>query len=251
MLRLMTLNLNDHSTKHGPWPDRAQVIAQVMRSAAPDILLFQAVRQHPGVDDGQDQAARLAAMVSGYPHRELLITASADDGSIDGMAILSRHPMAKTGALDLTGVPGCEDGRPRRVQAALFELADGPFMVFNAHLSWVAQQAGLNAREVLSYIGSFPGRRLLMGDLNQTPDSEVFLPWREAGWTDIWARLRPGESGWTFESNDPRLRIDYAWASPELLPAVRAIGIVADRPSGAGARASDHLGLMVELALSP
>ncbi len=97
---------------------------------------------------------------------------------------------------------------------------------------------------------TFTGRGLFVGDLNNTPDSAMWQQIRHEDWIDMWAQLHPGEKGYTFESNNPTIRIDYAWAKPELVPFVGTVEIVAGRASADALRASDHFGLLVTLNLA-
>jgi endonuclease/exonuclease/phosphatase family metal-dependent hydrolase len=101
----------------------------------------------------------------------------------------------------------------------------------------VAAQAADNACELLD------GDALLPGDLNNPPDAQPIQDLKAAGWRDLWAELHPGKDGFTFESSRPRLRIDYAFASPALFSRVQSIEIVAN----SAGHASDHFGLLVTL----
>jgi endonuclease/exonuclease/phosphatase (EEP) superfamily protein YafD len=92
------------------------------------------------------------------------------------------------------------------------------------------------------------GAALLVGDLNTVPESDLMRRLAANGWTDVWAYLRPQDTGYTFESNVPDKRIDYVWARQELLSSLRAIDVVREQPNADGARLSDHLGLVVTLA---
>jgi endonuclease/exonuclease/phosphatase family metal-dependent hydrolase len=120
--------------------------------------------------------------------------------------------------------------------------------LFNAHFSWVEEQAADNVAEALAFLSTVTdGPALLVGDFNQTPDAPVLKPLVEAGWVDAWAQLCPGEAGHTFESNNPTIRIDYAWANPALAPALESIEIVGRAQDASGYRVSDHHGLLVKL----
>src|SRR5689334_22181585 len=69
--------------------------------------------------------------------------------------------------------------------------------------SWVAAQLERNVGEALAFFRAFGEPRLAVGDMNATPDSAPLDNLRENGWIDLWARLRPEESGFTFESDRP------------------------------------------------
>jgi endonuclease/exonuclease/phosphatase family metal-dependent hydrolase len=172
-----------------------------------------------------------------------------EDGSLGGSAILARAPVSAVDHLALTLLPDLEDNQQRAVLHARFDLPGGSLHIFNAHFSWVAEQARLNIEETLPYLERFEGQAILVGDLNTPSGSSLLRRFSEAGWRDIWAALRPDEDGYTFESGDPSLRIDYAWANPLLQSQVRDIEIVANILGTSSARPSDHYGLLVSLAI--
>jgi endonuclease/exonuclease/phosphatase family metal-dependent hydrolase len=112
-------------------------------------------------------------------------------------------------------------------------------------MSWVSRQARANLREILSYAGSVSGPTLIMGDLNQTPDVDLWQPLVAAGWTDIWSFVRPGAAGYTFEAAEPRVRIDYAWANQVLLPRICSIEVTGQAQATGNLHISDHMALLV------
>lgn len=247
MLKVMTFNLNYYGTKHGPWVLRRGLICAELQSVAPDIVALQAVARDPQVDGGADQAAQLAERLPEYTHTLFQPAMDFSDGSTGGSALLSRLPVAASDRLELDLIPGLEDDNRRVLLHARFDLPTGPLHLFNAHFSWVGEQARRNLEQAVPFFQSFAGPALLVGDFNIPAGSELLASLRQAGWRDVWAELNPGQEGLTFESNSPTLRIDYAWANPALLPHVTAIRIVADNEHATGARPSDHRGLLVTL----
>jgi endonuclease/exonuclease/phosphatase family metal-dependent hydrolase len=249
-MKVMTLNINYYEERFGPWPVRRQLIQDVLDKANPDVVALQAVRRDPAVESGADQAVQLATLFSGYRFVAYQPAEAFPNGVTQGSAILSHLPIAAKDLLPLTLIPELEDTNRRIVQAARFDLPSGLFYLFNAHYSWVTEQAGQNICETLPFIGAVNGPALLVGDMNTPPDSPLLDHFRQAGWTDLWAHFHPDDEGFTFIEGD-RLakRTDYAWANPELLDIVQAIECVADQPDQKGARASDHAGLLVTLGL--
>lgn len=253
MIKVMTLNLNYYGTRLGAWSIRRELVAAAIREARPDVIALQAVCADPAVQGGADQAAQLSEILPEYPHHVFRAASRSLAGAADGSAFLSRIALAQADARALSLRPGLEDTNTRQilnVQIDLpsLDLPGGPLHLFNAHFSWVPEQAGDNVREALAYLDSFTGLRLLAGDLNCTPDLPPMQALRDAGWADLWAELHGPEPGYTFPSDDLELRIDYFWASPELASRALAIDLVAQSSDG-GARPSDHLGLMVTLDL--
>jgi endonuclease/exonuclease/phosphatase family metal-dependent hydrolase len=248
-MKIMTLNLNFYESKHGPWPLRRELIADAIRACRPDVIAFQAVRKDPSVESRKDQATQLAERLPEYPHVVFQPTGDLSDGKQDGSAFLARIALTDVGFQPLkrgTDRPGeSPDPAPRIVLYA--RIASSSLSLFNSHYSWVDSQAASNVEDALAYMNRFTGPRLLLGDLNTTPDTDAMHRLTAEGWTDAWAALRPGEDGYTFESDKPEKRIDYAWASRELRPYLKAVELVLEKPNRHAARLSDHLGLLIML----
>ncbi len=247
MLKVLTLNLNGYVEKHGPWSQRCHLISDVIRTASPDILAFQAVRRDPAHHDGQNQAAALVDGLDGYTQILFQPAMEHPDGSETGMAIISRLPASEVEEHKLSLIPVMEDDSQRVVLKARFDLPGGPFYLFNAHFSWVEEQLKDNVADTRSFMSPVTGPALLVGDLNAPAGKGLLEPFRQAGWVDAWEKLRGSEQGYTFEAGNPSMRIDYAWANPALAPRLGSIDVVGDRRGPAGEHMSDHLGLLVSL----
>jgi endonuclease/exonuclease/phosphatase family metal-dependent hydrolase len=247
-MKLMTLNINYYMTKHGTWPRRKELIARSIQKHAPDVLLLQAVKQDPRTGNGLDQAAQLIVEVPDFPYYYYQPAVTYEDESQDGSAIVSRFPIQAVDHLPLTLLPGLEDPNQRVLLTALLEGPSGPLRVFNAHFSWVREQAALNLDEAVPFMRAFPEPAFLAGDFNTPPDSDLLDLLRQEGWTDTWLRFNPDNAGYTFEAPEPSLRIDYIWASAAVEAALRGIEIVSQE-GDEKTRLSDHFGLLAEANL--
>jgi endonuclease/exonuclease/phosphatase family metal-dependent hydrolase len=250
LFKVLTLNLNYYVDKHGAWPHRLDLITAAIQDEQPDLLAFQAVRQDPELWGGDHQAAQIASRFNDYPYIHFQPAITNTDRSAEGSAILSKVPFAELNSRQLTLRAGTDDPTQRVVLHARFDLPEGPFHLFNGHFSWVEEQAQDNVKETLSFLDLFSGQRMLVGDLNAAPDSIVIKRFEAAGWTDAWGALFSEQNGYTFESNQPSMRIDYAWLDQALVGRLRSIHITADTEDNRGARPSDHLGLLVDLDLT-
>jgi endonuclease/exonuclease/phosphatase family metal-dependent hydrolase len=247
-MRIMTLNVNLYETKHGEWSVRKRLIANAIRTRRPQIVALQAVRRDPARENGLDQAEQLANLLRQYVQVVFRPAVEYGNGTEDGSAFLSHLPFATVEHHSLSlgsDQSRAEDATPRLILHA--RLADPPLHLFNGHYSWVPAQALGNVQETLTLMNRVSGPRLLLGDLNNPPQEEPMKRLAEQGWIDAWARLRPREDGFTFESDKPSKRIDYAWASPELEHALESIELVTEEDNSERARLSDHLGLVVTL----
>ncbi len=247
MLKIMTLNLNAYGTKVGPWEARLDLIRGVIEQSQPDILAFQAVRQEAGVGNGLDQAQQIAHLFPDYRYACFQPAWVHADGSADGLALLSRFAFAGVDHRRLTFLKGTDDPNHRIVLHARFDFDSQPFHLFNGYFSWVGEQAEQNLNETQDYLNEFEGRRVLLGDFNQPPDSNVVQRFQQSVWVDAWARLNPADEGYTFDSQNPSIRIDYVWVDPALEGNLRSIRVIANVQGANGVRPSDHAGLLVEM----
>jgi endonuclease/exonuclease/phosphatase family metal-dependent hydrolase len=244
MTRILTLNLNAYGERHGPWSERRPQIVAALREARPDVIALQAVACDPARADGHDQARQLARELDGYV--SVYHTAERDeDGRELGIGFLSRRPVLATRAYPLSRRGG-EDPFRRVLLRLSVDAPGGPLQLFNAHVSWVGEQARDNLEEALPHILGAEGRVVVLGDFNQTPESEAAERLREVGLVDAWSLLHPDDPGFTFYEGDGlSKRIDYVWLESSLAPRLRAARLVLDEPGAR--RASDHAGLLVEL----
>jgi endonuclease/exonuclease/phosphatase family metal-dependent hydrolase len=243
-VKILTLNINALYDKTGPWPARRARIADLIAKHDPDVVALQAVRRN---DDEPDQAEQLDEALGGELTSLFAPTGSAN-GLIEGPALLSRLPFADSDTFPLTLIPNLEDPFRRLILYARFDRPDGESLrLFNGHFSWVREQAQQNVEQALSFLNRFPAPRVLVGDLNNPPDSAVFDPLRAAGWKDAWELAHPGQPGPTYEAGTWSMRIDYAWLDWELSQRVQDIRRVGFDPDPDGMYLSDHCGLLLTL----
>jgi len=245
MLTIMTLNVNSYGAKHGPWSARRKLICEAIERAGADVIALQAVGKDPNLYDGLDQASQLAELLQVYRYHAFQPAMQYDDGREEGLAFLSRFANLGTDFRKLSLRSGLEDTNRRIILAARIAAPAGQLQLVNAHFSWVEEQPLANVQETLAYLATFNEPVLMVGDLNAAPDSTPMRALAEAGWHDVWAELHPGEPGYTFESDNPAKRIDYAWANAPLRSKLKTAHVVAASQDVQGTRPSDHLGLTV------
>lgn len=140
---------------------RLDVVARLLRDERPDVLCLQKVRA------AREDFPRKAFEELGYPHIAL-----RDQGTVAGLAILSRMPIAETSALDIAG-----QGEARHLFA---RLANG-IGVHNLYVPAggakpdAANDAGFKKKlDFLAFARDHfrdvpPRAAMLMGDLNIAP----------------------------------------------------------------------------------
>ncbi len=208
-----------------------EALARTIESAGADVVALQEVSRGWYINGSADTLDWLSRRLD----MSYVFAGAADP--IWGNAVMSRYPLARSGSRQLpeAGV------RPRRsllwVEIELSDLDD--LIVIATHL----HHAGSGPRlaqlpVVLETYASWNGHaRVVAGDMNSRPDSAEYARFRDAGLTDAYL-LAGGDprSGFTFRSDNPDVRIDYIWLSPELTATDLQIP---------NTTASDHLGIAV------
>jgi endonuclease/exonuclease/phosphatase family metal-dependent hydrolase len=253
--------------------DRIALAERQLRALAPDVVLMQEVR--PLAPGGPTTADRLAdALAMERSHARCW----ADDerGDEDGLAILSRHPLAGR------RVHRLPDERPREARVLLsarVEHPEAPLWCHTTHLHWRPDDGLARERQVLAVdqavkaAGAGDALHIVGGDLNATPDSDEIrflrglatLSGRRTFYQDAWDHAGDGAGpGHTWSLENPfqgphrRLdwnrRIDYLLVTPRDRDGrgrILEARVVLDELSGDGLPCSDHYGVLAEVQIAP
>jgi endonuclease/exonuclease/phosphatase family metal-dependent hydrolase len=211
VLRLMTYNIK-YATRG------MDGIAEVLRAANPDIVALQEVDSGSRRAGGADQATVLAER-TGLPYHVHFRTRDVDGGAY-GIALLSRFPLETLEQYALPVPPG---GEPRTVAHALMRVEGREVSVYLTHLTHPPFRNRTRLRQsvfISELLARDPRPRILMGDLNDGPDSRpVRLLRRHL--RDTFAASGSGPSG-TFQLPVPLLaptvRLDYVLACDAFTP---------------------------------
>ena len=250
-IRLLTYNI----LKGGE--GREAEIVEVILATAPDIVVVPEVQRI-------DSFRRIAMALGMTPHL------AEGRGRIPlRVGLLSSLPILSFSTLHLWPLwPSCIE--------ATVQPADGlPLTVYGVHLAayypwffewWRAYQV----RALLRYIRqTAPERHLLAGDFNTiAPEDQASLVeaplwvkaqtwfqlghiprWAltsllDAGYVDCFRKLHPEEEGFTLPSPHPQVRLDYIFAAPPLITALRGCRVITSPEEVA--LASDHLPVLAE-----
>lgn len=227
--------------------DREEALARVIRSAAPDLVVLQEATR-------PDVVARVAVST--------------------GLAHWEARPRQSLGFLARRPVQRFSWHRPRLSRHAFLEVVPAGIEapIFGVHLSavhaaWTERRRVIELRALLRSLRA--DRRdfhLLVGDFNTLAPGELLdlrkLPrrlralvwlsggrvrWRtiqlvlEAGYTDIYRRLHVDDTGLTFPTWDPHVRLDYLFAPQGAADRVTSCEIIKTPDAAA---ASDHFPLL-------
>lgn len=229
-VRVMTFNIRSGH-------EGLDKVADAIRSASPDIVALQEVDVGSRRANGVDQPAELARL-TGLPHHAYFRTTTLFGGDY-GVALLSRFPLESVEQHPLPVEPGAE---PRTVARVLMKVHGQEVSIYVTHLTRRPFNGDIRMRQsatILSLMEQDPRPKLLLGDMNDTPDSRaVRLFKREL--MDVFALRGKGESE-TFPLPVLRnLRIDYVLASDRFMPRSSQVLRV---------HASDHYPVVADLTL--
>jgi endonuclease/exonuclease/phosphatase family metal-dependent hydrolase len=222
-LRVVTYNI-----KHGRgMDDRVDLdrTAAVLRPLQPDIVGLQEVDDRATRSGGVAQAEHLGRLLG---LRHAFGQFMAFQGGGYGLAVLSRHPIAR---VDPVRLP--DGNEPRVALAVEIRPAEGPaFTVVNVHFDWVRDDGFrfAQATALTAYLDALKMPFLLLGDFNDVPDSRTLALFRARA-TEA---AKPEGGRFTFSSTQPDKEIDYIFFSPAAMFGVREVRVIDERV------ASDH-----------
>jgi endonuclease/exonuclease/phosphatase family metal-dependent hydrolase len=228
---------------------RKKLIVEKLVDSNPHIIAFQAVARHPDMYNGKDQAFQICEQLNGFQSHYFEAAQTLSDGLAQGNAVISKFPITEKSFQMLTLTPALEDTNNRILLKTTFQRPGGKFNLYNAHFSWVHEQAERNVTDAMRIISADTTPSILTGDLNTLSDSSAFQSFNNAGFIDAWQKLYGNENGFTFESDKPSIRIDYFWLAPTLIKDLNKVEVLSS-PAESNVRFSDHLGLMLELNIN-
>ena len=242
-LRLLSYNIKFGGT------GRVELLASVIRSADPDVVLLQEATDRLTVG----HLADLTAMHT-WDSRVNYST-----------GFLSRLPISQY-----------QWHLPRGSRHAFLEIAvtQPSVRLFGLHLSawfssWTERRRHFEIQALLKAISEHQhGFHILAGDFNALAPGEVLRVERMPQWiramvwlsgrdiarhtiqhmldqkyVDAWAALHPGGTGYTFPSWDPHVRLDYVFTPDRYRESLKRCEV---HTGGDAGKASDHFPLLVE-----
>jgi endonuclease/exonuclease/phosphatase family metal-dependent hydrolase len=221
-------------------------IAEVIASAAPDIVALQEVdilRKRTGRIDQAEEIARALGMDTHFHANVRVMEEQYGD------AILTTLPSELTHSGRLPGRPGLRAIEPRGALWATIDVGGARMHVINTHLSLIARERRTQTDHLLGpeWIGrgDCAGPVALVGDFNLVPRSRVY---HRLARRMLDAQRAPGvgRPQPTFPAAFPVLRIDHVFTRGDV--SVRSVRVIRNDVTRV---ASDHLPLVVDLEVHP
>ncbi|BAQ34053.1 endonuclease/exonuclease/phosphatase family protein [Dehalococcoides sp. THU3] len=228
-LRIMTYNLHNGFNTQGRLDMEA--LARVIENSGADVVALQEISRGWVISGRVDMLEWLSQRLNMYS------AFGATAGEYWGNAILSKYPILDTHNVSLES-----DGLPikRGYLNAVLDLGGRYLYLAATHLHHVPEEGDvrlIQAGELADFWDNAPST-VMLGDFNAEPNSAEIGLLRQAGLSDS---LEGQTSVLTYHSADLYQRIDYIWASPDIVY-VDSFTIFS--------LASDHLAVIADIRLS-
>lgn len=254
-MKVMTFNIWNYTR---PWNERRLMIAELIQQHRPHAVALQETRHDFRYERGKGQGEQLAEMIGYHPTvaiGQVYLPILRID---EAVTILTVEKPVSAVTRELTRLPRERADENQRVCAGVMLRENGRDVhIFNTHFSLSSRARLSNAVETAQFIEqvSGPAPAIMMGDLNATPDEAAiqflhgdFSQNGETGdFVDCWTAAHPGDPGFTYASFGPVRRIDYVFARNLQQAAISATIVGGEATDGV--YPSDHLGIVVDLAL--
>jgi endonuclease/exonuclease/phosphatase family metal-dependent hydrolase len=233
IIRILTFNILHGATTQGDFD--LDKIAAVIQQTNPDLVALQEVDFKTNRAKNYDLATELGWRNKMAP---LFGKAMDYDGGAYGEGILTKMPIVASRNIPLPHSPGNE---PRAALEVMVELESGDTICFiGTHLEH--QRGSTDRTDQVNKINrvflqnKYP--TILAGDLNDTPESETIsilkTHWKDSAGED---------TGFTYPSDNPRIKIDYILFRPENRWKVLDYQVICD------SIASDHCAVLSVLEI--
>ncbi|MEK4068926.1 endonuclease/exonuclease/phosphatase family protein [Peribacillus sp. FSL R5-0717] len=238
----VNVNVMSYNIHHGEGVDGVldlERIAHIIEEGEADIVCLQEVDNHFSErSDFQDQAKWLANRNGMfYTYAANLDYKPLNEGEPRrqyGTAILSKYPILKAENHLLPKIGNTEQ---RGLSQVTINVKGNHLHAYNTHLSHLTSaERQIQMEEIIQITGESKGPKVIMGDLNATPESnEMKLMY--SNYIDAFANQN---EAYTYPAENPTKRIDYIFTSNNIeTNGARVINTLA----------SDHLPLMTTIVL--
>jgi endonuclease/exonuclease/phosphatase family metal-dependent hydrolase len=228
----MLVKLLSYNIKVGAETSLVEV-ARTAASVGADIIALQEVGCRWLWGDRGDGVQTISS-VTGLAYTRFAPALASFSGGAFGVAILSRYPIVTH---QLRYLERHVD-EPRVLLQAEIALSDEVRLrVFTTHLSYKEDRIW-QARQIAQSITEKDSLAILLGDINAEPEEQLHTL-AAPGFVDAFAHCGEGP-GFTFATNDPKWRIDYAMVDPRCkIVSCKVLDV----------KASDHYPLLLEVEL--
>jgi len=262
-LKVMSYNIWNYNE---PWAERRKIVVDCILEQDPDVVGLQEIRDDSRFNaPGQNQARQIASRTGLDYHYQPAMIYSRSPRCVEGVCIMSRHPIQSTTCVELTRNPKDEkDVHQRIVLNGTLPLPLGKIEFFVTHFSLSPEMRLSNALELLQFVQSFnsPLPKFVVGDFNCTPNDPPAriltgnqrIPNQPivGNLIDVWDEApgpkKPGSNG-PGSFGDRRIDYIFMTSSPWARTAVRNVATLNPR-NAEGLSGSDHAALTATVSIS-
>lgn len=228
----MRIKLLSYNIKVGAETSLLEV-ARTTASIGADIVALQEVGCRWLWGDRGDGVQTISS-VTGLAYTRFAPALASFTGGAFGVAILSRYPILSH---QIRYLERHVDEPRVLLQAEIAPTDETRLRVFTTHLSYKEDRVW-QARQIAQSITERDSLAVLLGDINSEPEEQLHTL-AAPGFIDAFARCGEGP-GFTFATNDPKWRIDYAMVDPRLkIVSCKVLDL----------KASDHYPLLLEVEI--
>jgi endonuclease/exonuclease/phosphatase family metal-dependent hydrolase len=247
-LRLMTYNIHAGIGTDGNYD--IERIAEVIKDSNADVVGLQEVDVYWGSRSNFDNEIKILAerLDMYYFFAPIYDFEPVNEGGKRrqyGVAVLSKYPIIKEKNREITRL-STQDPNPTPKPSPGFaevkiNAKGAKFTFYVTHLDYRSDPIvrEMQVRDMMNIFSETDGNKVLVGDMNATPDSEELKP-LFAAFQDAWSTLHH-LPGYTFSAINPTKRIDYIFASE---------GIEVNNAEVIHTLASDHLPVIADVTLA-
>ncbi|ESO95144.1 hypothetical protein LOTGIDRAFT_232223 [Lottia gigantea] len=257
-LSIMTYNiwffnpLTDNSTEY---VERIKRVEKILSENNVDIIGLQEVRYEEGKGGelGPNQIEYISSVLPQYQfvyQPAMLMPTSLTNGKVEeGLAILTKYEILHHDYILLFRNASNSADRHQRIclHVEINIPGVGSVHVFNTHLSLSHEARERSVKQIWSYINTFTGPKILLGDFNAEPqEKSIRYLVAKSNMVDMWPYIHGKNSpGKTFNARkrERNKRIDYIFHLQEINTEILDIQLFEEKDFGSTA-ASDHLPLL-------
>ncbi|MBA4538383.1 endonuclease/exonuclease/phosphatase family protein [Bacillus aquiflavi] len=244
----MTYNIHAGSGSDGTYD--LERIAKVIEQSGADVIGLQEVDVHWGTrSDFENGIAKLSERLDMFaffaPIYDLDPYQEDEPRRQFGVAVLSKYPIIYAKNQQMTRLSTQDTNPSPQLTPGFAEVkinAKGAiFPFYVTHLDYRSNPyvRELQVQDMLNIFSQLPGEKILVGDMNASPDAPELLP-LFTHFNDVWILAGNGSPGFTFSALNPNKRIDYIFTTA---------GIKIENAQVLSTLASDHLPVIADVTL--
>lgn len=257
-LKLLTLNL--HAWLEENQEEKFRIISEFILNKNIDIIAFQEVNQNKDkkIVYGNIREDNPSLIISDFLKKNGKTYNFEWDWSHygydiyeEGISILTKHPIKSTESIYISNSKDPKFWKTRKVIKAELEIEGKIINAYSCHLGWLddLEEPFENQMSKLNnFVKEKKNVSLIMGDFNNSDDTEGYKIIKELGFKDMYAKneSNPGFTvkekiaGW--EENDKFLRIDYIFSN-QGCQTLESEVVFEEK------RVSDHFGVYVKISI--